>query len=169
METSPAPELPPAPPDLWPSVPPATATLAHGQLLSLHVPIFAERPLLTALARSVHLEMTCAGEWAARGGDRQTPQSKRQQDARGLARHFAQEAARLLSLYTAAYESARQTSEFQLRPDTLKEHATQTYRRALRNVREGQRLSAPAYNDTLFAAVGNGAVRPSPKPSRRKP
>ncbi len=159
----PAPELPRAPLNLWPEVPPSTATHATGKLLTVEVPIFAERPLLTALARSIHFEMTAAGEWAARGGEEASPQNPRQREARRLSQRFAEEAARMFSLYTAVYQSVRETSEYQLAPDVLQEHATTTYRRAIRNERENLQRSSSPYNDSLYASVKPGAPKPGPK------
>jgi hypothetical protein len=126
MDTS----LPPIPNDLWPQVIPAIGKRLPGRMLVLEIPAFSENLLLSVLCRAVYHEMRWAGEWAAQIG--QT--SKRDfPSARELSRHSAENAARLLTIYTAIYPRAQYQSENDPAPDGLKAGASRSYQIHLRD------------------------------------
>jgi hypothetical protein len=125
--------LPPIPAHLWPKVIPVTGQRPPGRMLTLEIPGLSERPLLSALSRAIHQEMRAAGEWAARID----PTAKKEfPSEREFSRHRAEEAARLLAIYTALHGSAQYVSSFDLTPDALKAAASRSYQLGLRDVRE---------------------------------
>jgi hypothetical protein len=79
--------------------------------------------------------MRAAGEWAARIGsasDKEFPSFK------AFSRHRAEEAARLLAIYTALHGSGQYICSFDPTPEALKATASRSYQRALRDERERQ-------------------------------
>ena len=125
--------LPPIPADLWPKVILVTGKRPPGRMLTLEIPGLSERPLLSALSRAVHQEMRAAGEWAARIG---TTPKKEFPSEQEFFRHRAEEAARLLAIYTALHGSAQYISSFDPTPAALKAEASRSYQLGLRDVRE---------------------------------
>ncbi len=122
--------------DLWPQVPAVTGTRPQGGRLTLEIPGLTESPLLTALARSVHLEMRAAGEWAARVDE---PKDKGLfPGPRAFARLRADNAARLLAIYIALHRGGHYIHASDLTPEALKASATRSYEIALR---DGQKQS----------------------------
>ena len=128
--------LPPVPADLWPKVIPVTGQRPPGRMLTLEVPGLSERPLLSALSRAIHQEMRAAGEWAARIGSTPKKEFPSEQD---FFRHSAEEAARLLAIYTALHGSAHYVSSFDPTPQDLKATASRSYQMGWRDARQSQR------------------------------
>jgi hypothetical protein len=102
-------------------------------MLTLEIPGLSERSLLSALSSAVHQEMRAAGEWAARIG---TTPKKDFPSEREFFRHRAEEAARLLAIYTALHRSAQYISSFDPTPAALQGSASRSYQLGLRDVRE---------------------------------
>jgi hypothetical protein len=125
--------LPPIPADLWPQVISVTGKRLPRRMLTLGIPGLSERPLLSALSHAIHREMRAAGEWAARIGS--SPQ-KDFPSEQAFSRHRAEEAARLLAIYTALHGSAQYVSSFDPNPETVKAGASRCYQMGLRDVRE---------------------------------
>ncbi len=130
--------LPPIPPDLWPEVIPIPAKRPTGRVLVLQIPCFSENLLLSSLCRAIHHEMRWAGEWAARIGQNPKREYPSEQD---FARHSAENAARLLAIYTAIFRNAEFPPTSDPSPEDLKATASRSYQNALRDQREQQRRS----------------------------
>jgi len=128
--------LPPVPPDLWPKLIPVTGQRPPGRMLTLEVPGLSERPLLSALSRAIHQEMRAAGEWAARIGSTPKKEFPSEQD---FFLHRAEEAARLLAIYTALHGSAHYVSLFDPNPESVKAAASRSYQLGWRDARRSQR------------------------------
>jgi hypothetical protein len=127
--------LPPVPADLWPEVIALSAKRPKGRMLTLEIPCFSENLLLTVLCRAIHHEMRWAGEWTARIGQNPKREFPSEQD---FARHSAENAARLLAIYTAIYRNGEFPPMSDPNPEDLKAGATRSYQIALRNEREQQ-------------------------------
>jgi hypothetical protein len=138
--------LPPVPTDLWPKVIPVTGKRPPGRMLTLEIPGLSERPLLSALSRAIHQEMRAAGEWAARIGSSAKKEFPSEQD---FSRHRAEEAARLLAIYTALHASAHYVSSFDPTPEGMKAATSRSYQLALRDARRSQREQ----NESPFSSL----------------
>jgi hypothetical protein len=160
--------LPQAPLDLWPKVPAVQARRPAGHLLMVEIPGLSDGPLLTALARSVHFAMHTAGGSAARSEAKRVTEGSSPQAAKEVSLCFAEEAARLLSIYTAVHGASPSIHEFHITPSDLKEKATRSYQLGFRNEREFQQSHGVAFNDALYESVKPGAriSRPDSKPHR---
>jgi hypothetical protein len=144
MNDHPVESLPPAPDDLWPKVLAVTGKRPAGRMVTLEIPGFSERPLLSALSRAIHLEMRAAGEWAAR---LDSASAKDLPWFREYSRHGAEEAARLLAIYAALHGCASYLGALDLSPEALKASASRSYAAALRHEqarRPDQRPFPPA-------------------------
>ncbi len=126
--------LPPIPTDLWPKITGVSAKRLKPNRLILEIPIAAGTPLLAALSLAVRLEMRSAGEWAARISP--TPKQAFPLEP-VFVRANAQNAGRLLAIYTALYRAA--PSPMELYPDALQAAASRSFQIRLRN---GHRRSA---------------------------
>lgn len=127
--------LPLIPADLWPKVYLVTSHRLTGEKLTLEIPFLSEAPLLTALARAVHIEMRAAGEWAARIGKPWDDDLSRPPDLPGpigFYRRRTDNAARLHAVYTALHGSANYVNTLNVRPEVLKASASRSYAAALR-------------------------------------
>jgi hypothetical protein len=151
--------LPPFPADLWPKVIAVAGTRPPGRMLTLEIPGLSESPFLNALSRSIHLEMRAAGEWAARIGsasDKDFPSSQ------AFSRHRAEEAARLLAIYTALHASAQYITSFNPTPEVLKASASRSYQLGLRDERETQQQDQPSSRPAFLSTPTNTAQKPEP-------
>jgi hypothetical protein len=139
--------LPPIPGDLWPNVIAVSARRPEGRMLALEIPGLSESILLTILCRAVYHEMRSAGEWTARINPGSKPEYPSEKD---FARHSAENAARLLAIYTALFGLADYTRDFDPTPADLKSGATRSYQMGLRDERKQQadRDPAPALSST---------------------
>lgn len=120
--------------DPWPKLYLVAGYRLTGENLTLEVPYLSEAPLLTALARAVHIEMRAAGEWAARigeswGDDLPGPI--------GFYRRRIDNAARLHAIYTALHGCGSYVNTLNVRPDVLQASVLRSYAAALRG--EGAR------------------------------
>jgi len=149
METS----LPPIPADLWPKTAPVSVTRNNEGFgfLAVEVPSLSERPLLSVLSRGIHREMEEAGKWAARISP--ADQDKRIPTPRDFSRLCAEDAARLLAIYTAAYEAREVRSELELTPEALKTSASRAYTNAFQSEKRSQERDGVSYNDGLYRQV----------------
>lgn len=125
--------LPPLPADLWPQVYSARASHPKGKMVSLEIPGLSENLLLAVLARAIHLEMRAAGEWAARVG---TPSDKEYPSARSFSRYRAENAARLLTLYTSLFAATQSRTTSDQTPEALRAAASTSYQRGVRDTRD---------------------------------
>ena len=160
--------LPPIPADLWPNVPVATThRLPCRPSFYVEVMPLSEGHLLTSLSRSIHSEMQCAGEWAAR--TESVLAEKGMVSPQTLSRRLAEGASRLLSIYTALYNTAPPSGIFDESPDAIKKSAAHSYQIGFRNEREFQRRPDASFNDDLYVRVNPNAVitRPSQRPPHR--
>ena len=143
--------LPPVPADLWPTIPPTRSQRALHKAFSVEISNEAAKPLLKALSHSVHLEMEGAGQWAARPDSGSV--TKGFSSAQATSRQFAQDAARLLSIYAAVYSAADSPGQDALNPETLKASATRSYQIGFRNEREELQKKGVSFNDDLYNRV----------------
>jgi hypothetical protein len=128
--------LPPIPADLWPKVISVTGKRLPGRMLTLEIPGLSEGPLLSALSRTIHQEMRAAGEWAARIDPTAKKEFPSEQE---FSRHRAEEAARLLAIYSALHGSAQYVGSLDRNPESLKAAASRSYQLGLRDVREQEK------------------------------
>jgi hypothetical protein len=117
IETSPA-------VDIWPKVGEVSAHRPPDRRVSVEIPGLSELPLLAALSQAVHLEMRAAGGWAARVDD---PREKGIPGPKEFTSHRAENAARLLAIYTAVYRCGIYTGSFDPTPEAVKTSATRSY------------------------------------------
>lgn len=145
--------LPPIPADLWPKTAPVSATRNHEGFgfLALEIPSLSERPLLSVLSRGIHREMEDAGKWAARISP--ADKNKFIPTPRDFSRLCAEDAARLLAIYTSAYAAREVPSELELSPDALKASASRAYSNAFQSEKQSQEKSGASYNDGLYRQV----------------
>jgi hypothetical protein len=127
--------LPSIPDDLWPNVMAVSACRPKGRMLALEIPGLSESILLTILCRAVYHEMRSAGEWTARISSGPKPEYPSEKD---FARHSAENAARLLAIYTALYGLTDYTRDFDPTPADLKSGATRSYQMGLRDEQKEQ-------------------------------
>jgi len=145
--------LPSLPADLWPKSAPVSATRQDEGFgfLALEVPSLSERPLLSVLSRGIHREMEDAGKWAARISP--ADKDKFIPTPRDFSRLCAEDAARLLAIYTAAYQARDVPSELELSPEALKVSASRAYSNAFQSEKQSQEKSGASYNDGLYRQV----------------
>lgn len=136
--------LPPAPPDLWAEVPRVDPSPSL---------------VLAALARSIHIDMTQAGRWAAHGEEGVSAQCDASA-ARTLSSQFADQASRALALYEAVRDAERVAWSHEPSAVAVRAAATLTFRKALRHERDALHRPAPAYNDELYQQLQAGPPRP---------
>ena len=127
----------PAAANPWPKVYLVAGYRLTGGNLTLEVPFLSEAPLLTALARAVHIEMRAAGEWAARIGESWGDSLPDLPGPIGFYRRRIDNAARLHAIYTALYGCGSYVNTLNVRPDVLKASVLRSYAAALRG--EGAR------------------------------
>jgi hypothetical protein len=122
--------LPAIPADLWPKVCPVIARLKPGGKMVLEIATLPENLLLPVLCRAIHHEMRWAGQWAAGIG----LSSKREfPSEEALSRHSAENAARLLSIYSALHAAHSYQGALNPSPDDLKAAASRSYQTQLRD------------------------------------
>jgi len=146
METS----LLPLPPDLWSEGHRSTTHRlpAHPSLF-LEIPPWAEGDVLTALSRSIHQEMQCAGGWAARPNT-VVSTGKKQISSQAMSHLFAQNAANLFSAYAALYAAVRPKDITHLTPDALKDSASRSYELGIHLEQQSQQKFNAIFNDDLY-------------------
>jgi len=122
--------LPPVPADLWPCVATVIAKPKPGGRIILELPALSEILLLPILCRAVHHEMRWAGQWAAGIGvatKREFPSEQ------ALSRHSAENAVRLLAIYSALYTAFACQASLTPTPEELKAAASRSYQIQLRD------------------------------------
>jgi hypothetical protein len=153
--------LPPVPADLWPTIPPTRSQRALHKAFSVEISNASAKPLLGALAESVHYEMACAGQWAAKPAS--DPLGKLQPS---IVRGRALDAAQLLSIYTAVYHVTDCPGEIELTPDALKASATRAYQVGFRKERDELEKMGVSFNDDLYNRVKGRSLGGKPGLSR---
>lgn len=146
METSPL----PLPPDLWSEGHRSTTHRLPGHpSLFLEIPPWAEGDVLTALSRSIHQEMQCAGGWAARPNT-VVSTGKKEISSQAMSYIFARNAAGLFSTYAALYAAVRPKDITHLTPEALKESASRSYELGVHLERQSQQKLNLLFNDDLY-------------------
>jgi hypothetical protein len=132
--------------DIWPATATAKACRIPSGGLYVEIPALSESSVLTAMLRSVHQEMQCAGGWAARP-DVVVSVEDGMISPQAHSRRFAEGAARLLSIYTALYGAVRPATPFDASPAQLKESAAQSFAYGFHLELQRQQQSEVSYHD----------------------
>ena len=142
-------------PDIWPPTSATKACCIPGGVLYVEVARLSEGHLLTALSRSIHQEMQCAGGWAARRAQLASVEDGLI-SPQALSRRFADGAARLLSIYTALHAAVRPSGTFDITPEQLRSSVSSSYQYGFHLERQRQQEQQSAsFNDDLHAQVSS--------------